>query len=187
MSGVKNDQNIFISFLHSGNARSRQILCLIPSFTYHLRPERENNHLNNATRQCRRREANPGRQHSKRKRYPWQNFLLAYWLLFSLVTGWAYCSFLLGTIRQTKNSTSLQSTERASWCWSRKREGPNHRPKEVSRICARENRTEIATNEKNRTTKSPMQILLLRKSVFLDMSFSSAEDRYREAKNSDTS
>ena len=58
------------SFLLSGKARSRHLSCLVPSFTYHLRPERENNHLNIVTRQCWRRESNPGRQHSKRERYP---------------------------------------------------------------------------------------------------------------------
>ena len=50
-----------IFLLHSVNARSRQLSCLVPSFTNHLRPESEKNHLNIATRQCKRRESNPGR------------------------------------------------------------------------------------------------------------------------------
>ena len=50
-------------FLHFGNTRSRQLLCLVPFFTFHLRPEREKNHCN-STQLCRRRESNPGCQHS---------------------------------------------------------------------------------------------------------------------------
>ena len=68
---------IFLFFLHSKNTRSRHLLCLVPSFTYLFRREREKNHMNIATRQCRRRESNQGRQHSKGKRNPLHHFLPA--------------------------------------------------------------------------------------------------------------
>ena len=52
-------------FLHSGNARSRHLSCLVPSFTNFLRQEREKNHLNIGTQQCQWWELNLGCQHSK--------------------------------------------------------------------------------------------------------------------------
>ena len=59
------------------NPRSCHLSCQVPSFTHHLRPEREKNRLNIATRQCQWRESNPGHQHSKWQRCPLHHCLLA--------------------------------------------------------------------------------------------------------------
>ena len=60
----------FFFLLHSGNNRSRQLPCLVLSFTCHLSPEREKNHLNIATQQCQQRELDPGRQYIKQEHSP---------------------------------------------------------------------------------------------------------------------
>ena len=67
----------FFLLLHSGSARSHQLSCLVPSFTYHLRPERQKIHLIIETRQRQWRESNPGCHHSKRERYPLHHCLPA--------------------------------------------------------------------------------------------------------------
>ena len=63
-------------FLHSGNSRSRQLLCLVQSLN-HLRPERETNQMNIATRQWWQWKLNPGCQHSKQERYTLHHYLPA--------------------------------------------------------------------------------------------------------------
>ena len=49
-SPIDGATRIFISFfLHFGNADPYQLLCPVPLFAYHLRPEWEKNHMNIAT------------------------------------------------------------------------------------------------------------------------------------------